>query len=67
MRRVGIDGFTDALGKNFGSELGGAPARFQKIKGGNDLLPKAFAAQLANKIHYESPVVKIDQDQNSVA
>src|SRR6476646_7193035 len=56
MRKVGIEGFTEALGRSFGSELGGTPARFQKIKGGNDLLPKAFAAQLANKIHYESPV-----------
>jgi monoamine oxidase len=66
LQKVGMDGFTDALGKNFGSELGGSPARWSKIKGGNDLLPKAFAAKLADKIHYESPVVKIDQDQNSV-
>lgn len=66
MRKVGMDGFTEALGKNFGSELGGSPSRWSKIKGGNDLLPKAFAARLADKIHYESPVVKIDQDQNSV-
>jgi len=66
MQKVGTDGFTDALGKNFGSELGGSPARWSKIKGGNDLLPKAFAAKLADKIRYESPVVKIDQDQNSV-
>jgi monoamine oxidase len=66
MQKVGMDGFTDALGKNFGSELGGPPARWSKIKGGNDLLPKAFAAKLADKIHYESPVVNIDQDQNSV-
>ena len=67
MRKVGMDGFTDVLGKNFGSELDGSPARWSKIKGGNDLLPKAFAARLADKIHYESPIVKIDQDQNSVS
>src|SRR5262245_4146105 len=67
MRKVEMDGFTEVLGKTFGSELGGSPARWSKIKGGNDLLPKAFAAHLAGKIHYESPVVKIDQDQNSVS
>jgi monoamine oxidase len=67
MRKVEMGGFTEALGKNFGSELGGSPARWSKIKGGNDLLPQAFAAHLAGKIHYESPVVKIDQDQNSVS
>jgi monoamine oxidase len=66
MRKIGMDGFTDVLGKNFGSELDGSPSRWSKIKGGNDLLPKAFAAKLADKIHYESPVVKIDQDQNTV-
>ncbi|HXT64584.1 MAG TPA: FAD-dependent oxidoreductase [Pyrinomonadaceae bacterium] len=66
MQKVAIDGFTEALGQNFGSELGGSPARFSKIKGGNDLLPKAFAANLAAKIYYESPVVKIDQDEKSV-
>ena len=66
MRKVGMDGFTDVLGKNFGSELDGSPSRWSKIKGGNDLLPKAFAAKVSDKIHYESPVVKIDQDQNSV-
>ena len=65
MRKVGMDGFTEVLGKNFGSELAGSPSRWSRIKGGNDLLPKALAAQLADKIRYESPVVKIDQDQNS--
>jgi len=66
MRKTGMDGFTDVLGKNFGSELDGSPLRWSKIKGGNDLLPKAFAVHLADKIRYESPVVKIDQDQNAV-
>ena len=37
-----------------------------KIRGGNDLLPKAFAAQLAEKIRYGSPVVRIEQDARSV-
>ncbi len=65
MRQVPMTGFTEALGRNFGDELGGAPSRFVKIKGGNDLLPKAFAAKLADKILYDSPVVKIDQDDKS--
>ena len=26
--------------------------RYYAIRGGNDLLPKAFAARLAGKIHY---------------
>lgn len=63
-REVSIDGFTDALAEFFGSEFRG-PTRFQKVKGGNDNLPKAFARRLADKIHYGSPVVKIEQDTNS--
>jgi monoamine oxidase len=63
-REVPIDGFTDGLSQYFGSEFRG-PARFTKIKGGNDNLPKAFANRLANKIHYSSPVVKIEQDEKS--
>ena len=61
-REVPIEGFTEALGKNFGDELGGKIARWSKIKGGSDLLPKAIAHRLADKIRYNSPVVRIDQD-----
>ena len=61
---VPIDGFTDAMTQNYGGELGGSPERWHKIKGGTDLLPKAFAEKLAGKIHYGSPVVRIEQDQN---
>src|SRR5215217_5077250 len=61
---VPIDGFTDAMTQNFGGELGGNPERWQRIKGGSDLLPKAFAEKLAGKIHYGSPVVRIEQDEN---
>src|SRR6185369_9380428 len=53
---VPIDGFTDAMTRNYGGELGGNPERWQKIKGGTDLLPKAFADRLGSKIHYGSPV-----------
>src|ERR1051326_769984 len=63
-REVPIDGFTDGLSQYFGSEFRG-PARFTKIKGGNDNLPKAFAQRLGEKIRYGSPVVKIDQDEKS--
>ncbi|PWT87453.1 MAG: hypothetical protein C5B55_14750 [Blastocatellia bacterium] len=56
------EGFTAALGQNFGGEMGGDPARWHKIKGGTDLLPKAFAQRLSNKIRYNTPVVKIQQD-----
>jgi monoamine oxidase len=31
------------------------------IRGGSDLLPKAFAARLSDKIRYGSPVVRIEQ------
>jgi monoamine oxidase len=64
-RLVGPEGFTEVLGQNFGSELGGNPSRWSKIKGGTDLFPKAFAQRLAEKIHYNAPVVRIEQDANS--
>src|ERR1051326_2381744 len=64
-RDVPIDGFTDRLAEFFGPEFRG-PARFSKIKGGNDNLPKAFATRLKEKIRYSSPVVKINQAENSV-
>ena len=59
---VSIDGFTDAITRNYGGELGGSPERWQKIKGGMDLLPKAFAEKLAARIQYGAAVVKIEQD-----
>jgi monoamine oxidase len=37
-----------------------------KISGGNDLLPKAFAAELRKEILYGSPVVRIEQDSEKV-
>ena len=60
-----IEGFTKALGEFFGSELGGNPARWSKIKGGTDLLPQAFARRLADKIHYGAQVVRLEQDATS--
>jgi monoamine oxidase len=37
-----------------------------KIRGGNDLLPRAFAARLAEKIHYGAPVVRIEHNPHGV-
>ena len=59
---VPIDGFTDAMARNYGGDLGHAPERWSKIKGGSDLLPKAFANKLAGRIQYGAAVVKIEQD-----
>lgn len=64
-RLVGPEGFTEALGKNFGDELGGNPTRWSKIKGGSDMFPKAFAQRLVDKIYYGAPVVRIEHDATS--
>src|SRR6185436_17977213 len=61
-REVPIEGYTDAMTQNYGGELGDGPQIWHKIKGGMDLLPKAFAAHLGNKIHYGCPVVRIEQN-----
>lgn len=61
---VPIDGFTDAMTQNYGGELGGSPEHWQKIRGGTDLLPRAFAEKLAGKIHYGAAVVRIEQYAN---
>jgi monoamine oxidase len=37
-----------------------------RIEGGNDKLPKAFAARLRERIHYGAPVVRIMHDAASV-
>lgn len=65
-REVSIEGFTEAIGQNFGDGLGGKPGHWSKIKGGSDLLPKAFAHRLADKIRYGAPVVRIEQDEKGV-
>lgn len=48
----------DALHRNQKGEF--------SIKGGNDRLPKAFAAKLSDKILYGCPVVKIEHDAKQV-
>ena len=37
-----------------------------RIRGGNDLLPKALAARLAERIHYGAEVTRIEQDARGV-
>ena len=46
--------------------VGASTKDWFKIRGGNDLLPKAMAAALAQKIHYGTPVVRIEQDTAGV-
>jgi monoamine oxidase len=41
-------------------------SRYYKIRGGSDLLPRAFATRLGDRIHYASPVVRIEQDPQGV-
>ena len=62
---VPIEGFTEDMGRHFGDELGGIPTRWSKIQGGSDMLPRAFAKRLANKIIYGSPVVRLEQDDKA--
>jgi monoamine oxidase len=46
---------------------GGSTIRhYDKIDGGNDRLPAAFAARLGDRIRYGAPVVKIEQDGQGV-
>ncbi|HUE97264.1 MAG TPA: FAD-dependent oxidoreductase, partial [Longimicrobiaceae bacterium] len=40
--------------------------RYSKIRGGSDLLPKAFATRLGDRIHYASAVIRIEQDAQGV-
>lgn len=46
--------------------VGAATKQWFKIRGGNDLLPKALAATLADKILYGAPVVRLEQDDAGV-
>ena len=59
---VPINGYTDAMTSHYGGELGEGPEIWHTIKGGMDLLPKAFAAHLRDRIQYGAAVVRIEQD-----
>lgn len=57
--------FSDFVARYVGVTLGSRDGWFE-IKGGNDLLPKAFAASLGDKILYNAPVTKIEHDLRGV-
>ena len=60
---VDWDGFADATSNVLGLDK---PDHWQRIKGGNDLLPTAFARRLGTKMKYSSPIVKIAQGADRV-
>ena len=60
---VDWDDFAEATSNVMGIDK---PGHWQKIKGGNDLLPKAFAKRLGSKVVHQAQVVKIAQTENRV-
>jgi monoamine oxidase len=64
VQEAGWDKFREATSFVMGLQQ---PAHWQKIQGGNDLLPKAFADRLAKRISYESPVIRIAHDTAKAA
>ncbi len=76
--RAGRDFYGDGLDTVSALQFLRGQAAFQKssqlspgnqsfvIKGGSDLIPKAFAARLTEKIYYGVPVVKIEHDSQRV-
>jgi monoamine oxidase len=62
---VGWKQFAAGLEESVGVHLGDA-AQWFRIEGGNDLLPKAFAARLGEKIVYGAAVKRIEQDGEGV-
>jgi monoamine oxidase len=60
------DGYSSAVGKAVGIDLGSDSSQWVKIRGGMDQLPRAFADRLGDRILYGSPVVKIAQDARQV-
>jgi monoamine oxidase len=57
------DTMVELLNKSGGES---AVRHFDKIDGGNDRLPAAFAAKLGERIRYGSPVVRIEHDPQAV-
>ena len=58
--------YASTVERYVGTGLGKESQKWFKIRGGNDLLPKAFAAKLTDKILYGVPVVRIEQDDRGV-
>ena len=46
--------------------IGAKTKLWYKIRGGNDQLPKTFAAKMSDKIEYGAQVIKIEQDEREV-
>jgi monoamine oxidase len=63
---VPMTGYTDAMGQKFGSEFRRPAPQWSKVKGGTDLLPKAFSAALGTRIRYGAAVVKLEQNEHAV-
>ena len=57
---IGWKSFEEKLGEYFGFEFGPDPRGIYRIRGGNDLLPQAFAARLAGRITLDAPVVRVE-------
>jgi monoamine oxidase len=55
------DAVEDEVGVTLGDDRG-----WHRIEGGNDLLPRAFAEKLADKIIYGATVTRVEQDATSV-
>lgn len=65
----GIDDRAETVSALFtlrNSALNQALTGYQKIRGGTDLLPRAFAGQLQDRVRYGTPVVRIEQDAQGV-
>ncbi|HJQ68217.1 MAG TPA: FAD-dependent oxidoreductase [Blastocatellia bacterium] len=56
--------YAAAVERAVGVILGPDVNLWSKIRGGNDLLPKAFAAKLSGKIIYDSPVTRIEHRED---
>ncbi|HEV2764179.1 MAG TPA: FAD-dependent oxidoreductase, partial [Pyrinomonadaceae bacterium] len=63
---VGWKSFEDKLGEYFGFEFGPDPRQIFRVRGGNDLLAKAFASKLGGRVALDSPVVRVGHDARGV-
>ena len=64
-REVRWKEFSNFAARYVGMQLGPQDGWFE-IKGGNDSLPNAFAARLADRILFDAPVTKIEHDARGV-
>jgi monoamine oxidase len=58
-KEVDFNAFADAVENEVGIEIGDVKA-WHKIEGGNDLLPRAFAERLGERVIYNAPVSKVE-------